>query len=66
MFKIMKKDKLILLIGIILIIIWNAISYGIVDAMFTAVGIMVLYGIARILYRISMKDYLWFKNYKLK
>ena len=51
----MKKDKLILLIGIILIIIWNAISYGIVDAMFTAVGIMVLYGIARILYRISMK-----------
>ena len=51
----MKKDKLILLFGIILIIIWNAISYGIVDAMFTAVGIMVLYGIARILYRISMK-----------
>ena len=55
MFKIIKKDKLILLIGIILIIIWNAISYGIVDAMFTAGGIMVLYGIARILYRISMK-----------
>ena len=56
MFKIMKKkDKLILLIGIILTIIWNAISYGIVDAMFTAGGIMVLYGIARILYRISMK-----------
>ena len=50
-----KKDKLILLIGIILIIIWNAISYGIVDAMFTAGDIMVLYGIARILYRISMK-----------
>ena len=57
MFKIMKKkDKLILLIGIILTIIWNAISYGIVDAMFTTGGIMVLYGIARILYRISMKD----------
>ena len=57
MFKIMKKkkDKLILLIGIILTIIWNAIFYGIVDAMFTAVGIMVLYGIVRILYRISMK-----------
>lgn len=52
----MRKDKLILLIGIILIIIWDAISYGIVDVMFTAVGIMVLYGIARILYRISMKD----------
>ena len=51
----MKKDKLILLFGIILIIIWNAISYGIVAAMFTAAGIMVLYGIARILYRISMK-----------
>lgn len=56
MFKIMKKKgKLILLIGIILTIIWNAISYGIVDAMFTAGGIMVFYGIARILYRISMK-----------
>ena len=55
MFKIMKKDKLILLIGIILIIIWNAISYGIVDAMFMAGGIMVVYSIAHILYRISMK-----------
>lgn len=51
----MKKDKLILSIGIILIIIWNTISYGIVDAMFTAGGIMVLYSLARILYRISMK-----------
>ena len=37
----MKKDKLILLFGIILIIIWNAISYGIVDTMFTTGGIMV-------------------------
>ena len=51
----MKKDKLILLIGIILIIIWNAISYGIVDAMFTAVGIMVLYSIEKKKKKISMK-----------
>ena len=51
----MRKDSLILLVGIILIIIWNAISYGIVDAMFTTGGIMVLYSIARILYRFAMK-----------
>ena len=51
----MRKDKLILLIGIILIIIWNTISYGIVDAMFTTGVIMVIYGIIHILYRISMK-----------
>lgn len=52
----MKKDKLILLIGIILIIIWNAISDGIVNAMFTTGVIMVIYSIIHILYRISMED----------
>ena len=52
----MKKDKLVLLIGIILIIIWNAISYGIVDTIFMTGIIMVIYGIIRIVYRITMED----------
>ena len=42
--------KIVLIILVVLLIM---ILIG--DAMFTAVGIMVLYGIARILYRISMK-----------
>ena len=52
----MRKDSLILLVGIILIIIWNAISYGIVDTIFMTGAIMVIYGIIRIFYRITMED----------
>lgn len=52
----MRKDSLILLVGIILIIIWNVISYGIVDTIFMTGVIMVIYGIIRIFYRITMED----------
>ena len=52
----MRKDSLILLVGIILIIIWNVISYGIVDTIFMTGIIMVIYGIIRVFYRITMEE----------